>query len=69
MHDPYRPKGYDGWIIHGDRHNNDLDNYPFINQKNKTVNVCAELVDYSPLSLERLIDLIDTGRSYKTVNG
>ena len=69
MHDPYRPKGYDGWIIHGDRHNNDLDNYPFINQKNKTVNVCAELLDYSPISLERVIDLIDTGRSYKTVNG
>jgi len=68
MHDPYRPKGYDGWIIHGDRHNNDLDNYPFINQKNKTVNVCAELVDYSPISIERLIDLIDTGRSYKTIN-
>ena len=68
MHDPYRPKGYDGWIIHGDRHNNDLDNYPFINQKNKTVNVCAELLDYSPISIERLIDLIDTGRSYKTIN-
>ena len=69
MHDPHRPKGYDGWIIHGDKHNNNLKEYPFINQKNKTVNVCAELVDYTPLSLDRLIMLIETGRSYNTVNG
>jgi len=69
MHDPHRPHGYDGWIIHGDRHNNDLKDYPFINQKNKTVNVCAELVDYTPLNLDRLVLLIETGRSYKTING
>ncbi len=68
MHDPHRPNGYDGWIIHGDKHNNNLKDYPFINQKNKTVNVCAELVDYTPLNLDRLIMLIETGRSYKTVN-
>ena len=69
MHDPRRPNGYDGWIIHGDKHNNSLKDHPFINQKNKTVNVCAELVDYTPLNLDRLIMLIETGRSYKTVNG
>ena len=69
MHDPNRPKGYDGWIIHGDKHNNNLKDYPFINQKNKTVNVCAELVEYTLLNLDRLITLIETGRSYKTING
>jgi len=69
MHDPHRPNGYDGWIIHGDKHNNNLKDYPFINQKNKTVNICAELVDYTPLSLDRLIMLIETGRGYNTVNG
>ncbi len=69
MHDPYRPNGYDGWIIHGDKHNNNLKEYPFINQKNKTVNVCAELVDYTPLSLDRLIMLIETRRNYNMVNG
>lgn len=67
MHDPYRPFGYEGWIIHGDKHNNDLENYPFINQKNKTVNVCAELVDYTPLSLDILISLIESGQNYKTI--
>lgn len=68
-HDPKRPFGYDSWIIHGDKHNNSLKKYPFINQKNKTVNVCAELVDYTPLSLDKLILLIETGRSYETING
>lgn len=68
MHDPRRPLGYDGWIIHGDKHNNDLQDYPFINQKNKTVNVCAELVDYTPLSFDTLILLIESGQNYKTIN-
>jgi len=69
MHDPYRPLGYDGWIIHGDKHNNDLKEYPLINQKNKTVNVSSELVHYTPLSLEKLISLIETGRDFKTIDG
>ncbi|MFY9301287.1 MAG: 2'-5' RNA ligase family protein [Candidatus Nitrosotenuis sp.] len=69
MHNPHRPFGYDGWIIHGDKHNNDLKHYPFINQKNKTVNVCAEVVGYTPLSLDKLIPLLGTGRSYKTIDG
>jgi len=66
MHDPHRPKGYNGWIIHGDKHNNSLQDHPLINQKNKTVNVCAELVEYTPLDMDRLITLIETGRSYNT---
>jgi len=68
MHHPYRPFGYNGWIIHGDKHNNSLKRYPFINQKYKTVNVCAELVNYTPLSLDRLISLIETGYSFRTIN-
>jgi len=40
-HDPYRPLGYNGWIVHGDKHNNHLKEYPFINKKNKTVNVSS----------------------------
>lgn len=69
MHHPYsRPFGYNDWIIHGDKHNNSLQKYPFINQKTKTVNVCAELVNYTPLSLDRLISLLDTGFSFRTIN-
>jgi len=58
MHDPHRPHGYEGWVIHGDKHNNDLDEYPFINRKNKTINVCAELVNYTPISLDVIISKI-----------
>ena len=68
MHDPYRPFGYNDWIIHGDKHNNSLQRYPFINQKNKTVNVCAELVDYTPLSFDKLILMIESGQNYNTIN-
>ena len=68
MHDPYRPFGYEDWIIHGDKHNNSLRRYPFINQRTKTVNVCAEMVNYTPLSLGRLISLIETGNSFRTIN-
>ena len=66
-HDPYPPDGFDGWLIHGDKHNGDLSLYPLVNQKRQTANVSAELIDYTPLSLDRLIDLIDTGRSHRTL--
>ena len=66
-HDPYRPDGFDGWLIHGDKHNNDLDRYPFVNQKRKTINVCAELVDYEPISLDSLVEIIDTGRPHRAL--
>lgn len=69
MHDPHRPLGYDGWIIHGDKHNNNLKEYPFINQKNKTINVCSELVNYTPLGLDKIISLIETRHNYNTING
>ncbi len=66
-HDPHRPLGYDGWIIHGDKHNNSMDRYPFINQKTKTVNVCAEMINYTPLSLSKLIPLLESGKSLRTL--
>ena len=66
-HDPYRPDGFDGWLIHGDKHNTDLNLYPLVNQKRKTANISAELIDYTPISLDRLIELIDTGRKHPTL--
>lgn len=67
-HDPHRPLGYDGWIIHGDKHNNSMHRYPFINQEKKTINVCAEMVNYTPLSLSKLVSLLETGHSFQTIN-
>jgi len=55
-------KGFDGWIIHGDKHNMDLVNYPFINYKTKTINVCVELIKYKPISLDTIIELISEPR-------
>lgn len=58
MHDPYRSSRYNGWIIHGDKHNNDPIKYPHINKKNKTINVCTELTNYTPVSLDSIIEKI-----------
>lgn len=66
-HNPYRPDGFDGWIIHGDMHNRDLNLYPLVNQKRQTINVSADLVDYTPISLDYLTNLIDTGRPCQTL--
>ena len=55
MHDPCRPPDYDGWIIHGDKHNNHPDVYPHLNNRNKTINVCAEFTRYSPMNLDEIV--------------
>lgn len=60
MHDPYRPIDWDGWIIHGDKHNNNLKQFPHIHIRNKTVNVCAELTGYAPISLDDIISKISS---------
>ena len=58
VHDPKEYVGkFDGWIIHGHVHNNDLFNYPFIEGVKKTINVSAEVIGYKPLSLDQLISL------------
>ena len=66
-HDPHRPLGYDGWIIHGDKHNNNLEEYPLISQKNKTINVCAEIVNYTPINFDKIISMIETGNNYENL--
>jgi calcineurin-like phosphoesterase family protein len=55
-HDPtIKPPEWDGWVIHGHKHNNDIENYPLINRKTKTINVAAEILDYKPMSFRELI--------------
>ena len=59
IHDPGNvPKSFDGWVIHGHHHNNDLKNYPFINFEKRRINVSAELVKYQPVSLFDLFTII-----------
>ena len=59
IHDPGMvPVDYTGWVIHGHVHNNDLDRYPFLNGETKTINVSAELVDYTPVSFDEIAAFI-----------
>lgn len=58
IHNPKdAPKDWSGWVIHGHHHNNDLDNFPFINGIKRTINVSAELLNYKPISIDELLDL------------
>jgi calcineurin-like phosphoesterase family protein len=58
VHDPDNlPIKWDGWVVHGHKHNNDMRNYPFISGERKTINVSAELLNYKPISLDHLISL------------
>jgi calcineurin-like phosphoesterase family protein/2'-5' RNA ligase len=51
------PIKWDGWVIHGHTHDNDVKNYPFINGEKQTINVSAELTNYRPVSLDYILSL------------
>jgi len=55
------------WIIHGHIHDDDLAEYPLLNQENNTINVSAELLNYRPMSFEKLEGLIRSAKSYQTI--
>ncbi len=59
IHDPGTvPPDYPGWVIHGHIHNNDPDRYPFINSAERTINVSAELVEYTPVSIDEIASFV-----------
>jgi calcineurin-like phosphoesterase family protein len=64
IHDPDKvpPRAWRGWVIHG--HHHWMPEYPFIDSKWKTINVSCELIDYTPISLDRILalDLENLGR-------
>lgn len=70
VHDPKcRPAQWDGWVIHGHVHNNDMKNYPFINGEKKTINVSVELTNYRPVSLDYILSLnLDTIQRMDTID-
>jgi calcineurin-like phosphoesterase family protein len=60
IHDPSpakMPFTWNSWVIHGHKHNNDLENFPFINGITKTINLGVEVINYRPLSLKDLFTL------------
>lgn len=52
------PKDWDGWAICGHHHNNKLEEYPFIDKKNKRINISVELTKYKPVNIDELIKKI-----------
>lgn len=59
------PQSWDGWVIHGHKHNNHgmYGGYPLVDQKRKQINVSVELIGYRPISLDKIVELIDSGRT------
>ena len=60
IHEPEKaPKDWDGWIICGHHHNNHPDKYPFMNKKNKIINISTELTKYRPVHINEIIEKIN----------
>lgn len=55
------PLNYNGWVIYGHHHNNDLKKFPFFDPEKKRINVGVELVKYQPVSLDYICSLITEG--------
>lgn len=53
------PNWWDDWVLHGHHHNNDTDAFPFVAYDERRVNVSVELLDYRPLALSAIADLLD----------
>ena len=70
IHNPDEKLGsWDGWVIHGHKHNNNMRKYPFINGKIKTINISVELTRFSPVSIDYLLSLnIDSIRRMETIS-
>jgi len=49
---------FSGWVVHGHHHNNNLEDFPFINFEDRRINVSAEVVRYQPVSLSHLCEII-----------
>lgn len=58
---PTNPKG---WLLHGHHHNDWPDKFPFIDHDNRRVNFSAELLEYRPLSTDRLVDYLACGEQF-----
>ena len=60
MHDPADiPSDWKDWAICGHHHNNKLDEYPFIDKRNKRINVSNELTKFRPVDMDEIIKKIE----------
>lgn len=63
----FPPEDFEGWNIHGHVHNNNTDDYPFINHDEQRVNLSVEVLNYTPITLTELTEIIKKGNNYKTI--
>ena len=65
VHDPAAgPSNPTGWVLHGHHHNNWPERFPFISHDNRRVNFSVELLEYRPLSVDRLVDYLACGERF-----
>lgn len=62
------PEWFDGWVLHGHVHNNDIEKFPFVNPEQKYVNLSVEVIGYTPIEIEELIQILNNGERYDTIN-
>jgi calcineurin-like phosphoesterase family protein len=59
IHDPTQASAdFQGWIIHGHAHNNDIREFPFVDYIHRRVNVSVEMTGYRPVSLTTILGYI-----------
>jgi calcineurin-like phosphoesterase family protein len=69
VHKPQDVLRWNGIIIHGHKHNSQMNDYPFINGKNKTINVGVELTNYTPVDINLLMEFgFNSNRKIRTIN-
>jgi len=67
IHDPADvPKWWKGWVVHGHVHYK-IPKFPFIDGEKKNINVSCDVIDFTPVDLDWVIDLgIDSIRKMDT---
>lgn len=56
------------WLIHGHTHNNELTAHPLINADTNRINVSCELLNYTPISLDSVVSLIQNESYANTID-
>lgn len=64
----HQPVDCPGWQLHGHTHNNRPTKYPFIDGVAQRVNVSAELVGYTPVPLDKIVDTISGSQTFRDIH-
>lgn len=59
------PRNWDGWAVFGHHHNN-YEALPFFDPEHRRINISVELLDYTPVHIETIIDCINRGERLDT---